>query len=47
VPSEFYERLKLLDFIDGYRADVYTFLEDDDRVAAFGVYFGTYIATGR
>jgi ketosteroid isomerase-like protein len=31
----------------GYRADVHTFLEDGDRVAAFGVYSGTYKATGR
>ena len=31
----------------GYRADVHTYLEDGDRVAAFGVYSGTYKATGR
>lgn len=31
----------------GYRADVHTFLEDGDRVAAFGIYSGTYKATGR
>jgi uncharacterized protein len=31
----------------GYRADVHTFVEDGDRVAAFGVYSGTYRATGR
>ena len=31
----------------GYRADVHTYLEDGDRVAAFGVYSGTYRATGR
>ncbi len=31
----------------GYRADVHTVLEDGDRVAAFGVYSGTYKATGR
>jgi hypothetical protein len=31
----------------GYRAEVHTFLEDGDRVAAFGVYSGTYRATGR
>lgn len=30
----------------GYRADVHTFLEDGDRVAAFGIYSGTYKATG-
>ena len=31
----------------GYRADVDTYLEDGDRVAAFGVYSGTYKATGK
>ncbi len=31
----------------GYRAEVHTFLEDGNRVAAFGVYSGTYKATGR
>jgi ketosteroid isomerase-like protein len=31
----------------GYRADVHTFLEDGDRVAAFGVYSGTYKTTGK
>jgi ketosteroid isomerase-like protein len=31
----------------GYRADVHTYLEDGDRVAAFGVYSGTYYATGK
>jgi ketosteroid isomerase-like protein len=31
----------------GYRADVHTYLEDGNRVAAFGVYSGTYKATGR
>ena len=31
----------------GYRADVDTYLEDGDRVAAFGVYSGTYRATGK
>jgi ketosteroid isomerase-like protein len=30
-----------------YRAEVHTFLEDGDQVAAFGVYSGTYKATGR
>lgn len=29
----------------GYRADVHTFMEDGDRVAAFGVYHATYKAT--
>ncbi|TPN89434.1 nuclear transport factor 2 family protein [Mesorhizobium sp. CU2] len=31
----------------GYRADVHTYLVDGDRVAAFGVYSGTYKATGK
>ncbi|MES2339191.1 MAG: nuclear transport factor 2 family protein [Pseudomonadota bacterium] len=32
---------------EGYRAEVHTYLEDGDRVAAFGVYSGTYRATGK
>ena len=31
----------------GYSAKVHTFLEDGDRVAAFGVYSGTYNPTGK
>ncbi len=31
----------------GYRAEVHTYLEDGDRVAAFGVYSGVYKATGK
>jgi ketosteroid isomerase-like protein len=31
----------------GYRADVHTYLADGERVAAFGVYSGTYNATGK
>ena len=31
----------------GYRADVHSFMEDGDRVAAFGTYSGTYKATGQ
>ena len=31
----------------GYRATVHTYLADGDRVAAFGVYTGTYRATGK
>ena len=31
----------------GYRAEVHTFLEDGDHVAAFGVYSGTFNATGK
>ena len=29
----------------GYKAEVHTFMEDGDKVAAFGVYSGTYKAT--
>ncbi|KQM96566.1 nuclear transport factor 2 family protein [Sphingomonas sp. Leaf25] len=32
---------------EGYKAEVHTYLEDGDRVAAFGVYSGTYRATGK
>lgn len=32
---------------DGYQAKVHTYLADGDRVAAFGVYSGTYRATGK
>ena len=31
----------------GYKAEVHTYLEDDDKVAAFGVYSGTFVATGK
>lgn len=31
----------------GYRAEVHTYLADGDRVAAFGVYSGTYKQTGK
>lgn len=31
----------------GYRAEVRTFLEDGARVAAFGIYSGTYNVTGK
>lgn len=31
----------------GYKAEAHTFFEDGDRVAAFGVYSGTYKATGK
>ena len=31
----------------GYKAEVHTFLEDGDKVAAFGVYSGTFKATGK
>lgn len=32
---------------DDYRAQANLFLEDGDQVAAFGVYSGTYLATGK
>lgn len=32
---------------DDYRADVHTYLAEGDRVAAFGIYSGTYKATGK
>lgn len=32
---------------DGYRATVHTYLEQGDRVAAFGVYSGVYRFTGK
>jgi len=31
----------------GYRADVHTYIADGDKVAACGVYSGTYNATGK
>nr|MDX8320544.1 nuclear transport factor 2 family protein [Agrobacterium sp. rho-8.1] len=31
----------------GYNAKVHTFMEDGDRVAAFGIYSGTFKATGK
>ena len=31
----------------GYKAEVHTYLADGDRVAAFGVYSGTYATTGK
>jgi len=40
-----FERLAS-EWID-YRADVDTYLADGDQVAAFGVYSGTYKATGK
>ena len=32
---------------DGYSADAHTFVGDDDHVAVFGVYSGTFKATGK
>jgi ketosteroid isomerase-like protein len=31
----------------GYRADVDSYVAEGDQIVAFGVYFGTYRATGR
>ena len=31
----------------GYRAEVHTYLADGDRVAAFGIYSGTFAKTGK
>jgi len=31
----------------GYKAEVHTFMEDGDKVAAFGDYSGTFVATGK
>lgn len=31
----------------GYKAEAHTILEDGNRVAAFGIYSGTYKATGK
>jgi ketosteroid isomerase-like protein len=38
---------RLADEWIGYRADVHTYLADGARVAAFGIYSGTYKATGK
>ncbi|MFN6981056.1 MAG: nuclear transport factor 2 family protein [Brevundimonas sp.] len=32
---------------EGYKAEVHTYLAEDDRVAAFGVYSGVYLKTGK
>lgn len=32
---------------EGYKAEVRTYLAEDDRVAAFGVYSGVYLKTGK
>ncbi len=32
---------------EGYQAQVLTYVADGERVAAFGVYSGTYLATGK
>ena len=39
--------LLLGDFAERVAQNVRTFLEDGDKVAAFGVYSGTYKATGK
>jgi ketosteroid isomerase-like protein len=32
---------------DGYKAEVHTYVAEGDRVAAFGVYSGVYLKTGK
>ena len=32
---------------EGYKTEVHTYLAEDDRVAAFGVYSGVYLKTGK
>jgi len=48
-PDEIFDRVfrRLATEWVGYRAEVHTYLADGDRVAAFGVYSGTYAATGK
>lgn len=45
IAANVFERLAT-EWID-YRAEAHTYLEDGDKVAAFGVYSGTYRATGK
>jgi hypothetical protein len=45
IMSNVFQRLAT-EWID-YQAQVHTYLEDGDRVAAFGVYSGTYRKTGK
>lgn len=45
IAANVFQRLAT-DWID-YRAEAHTYLEDGDQVAAFGVYSGTYRATGK
>jgi ketosteroid isomerase-like protein len=45
IAANVFERLAA-EWID-YQAEAHTYLEDGDKVAAFGVYSGTYRATGK
>lgn len=45
IVAEVFQRLAT-EWTD-YRAVVHTYLEDGNRVAAFGIYSGTYNATGK
>lgn len=45
IAANVFQRLAT-EWID-YRAEAHTYLEDGDHVAAFGVYSGTYRATGK
>lgn len=45
IAASVFERLAT-EWID-YHAEAHTYLEDGDKVAAFGVYSGTYRATGK
>lgn len=45
ITANVFQRLAA-EWID-YRAEVHTYLADGDRVAAFGVYSGTYRKTGK
>src|SRR3954464_3393444 len=45
IAANVFKRLAA-EWID-YRAEAHTYLEDGDQVAAFGVYSGTYRATGK
>ena len=48
-PAEIFDQVfrRLASEWVGYKADVHTYLADGDRVAAFGVYSGTYAKTGK
>ena len=48
-PDEIFDRVfrRLATEWVGYKAEVHTYLADGDRVAAFGIYSGTYNATGK
>lgn len=48
-PAEIFDKVfrRLATEWVGYKAEVHTYLADGDRVAAFGVYSGTYAKTGK